>query len=45
VTGGNRHTTYALMSHPTPEVDVVRVVPLPHATWQASRELYVVKRR
>jgi hypothetical protein len=45
VTGDNRHTMYTLMSHPTPEVDVVRVVPVPQATWQASRELYLVKRR
>jgi hypothetical protein len=33
-----------IVSHPPPGSDVVRVVPLPRSTWQATRELYVVKR-
>jgi len=40
----DRRTTYAVMSHPPPGSHVVRVVPLPRATWQATHELYVVKR-
>ena len=36
VTGDNRQTMYALMSHPTPDVAVVRVIGLPRATWQAG---------
>jgi hypothetical protein len=35
---------YAVMSHPPPGAHVVRVVPLPRATWQATHELYLVKR-
>ena len=38
------HPPYAVVSHPPPGVTVLRVIPLPRATWQASRELYVVKR-
>jgi hypothetical protein len=40
----DRTTPFAIMSHPTPGTDVIRVVPLPRATWQATREIYVVKR-
>jgi len=40
----NRSARYVIVSHPPPGSDVVRVVPLPRATWQATRELYVVKR-
>lgn len=36
---------YVISNHPLPGADVIRVVPLPRATWQATRELYVVKRR
>ena len=36
---------YVIANHPMPGTDVIRVVPLPRATWQASRELYVLKRR
>jgi hypothetical protein len=43
VTGGPS-TKFAIMSHPVPGTEVLRVVPLPRATWQATRELYVVKR-
>ena len=43
VTGGQT-TKFAIMSHPVPGTEVLRVVPLPRATWQATRELFVVKR-
>ena len=43
VTGG-RSTKFAMMSHPVPGTEVLRIVPLPRATWQATRELFVVKR-
>ena len=43
VTGG-RSTKFAIMSHPVPGTEVLRIVALPCATWQATRELYVVKR-
>ena len=35
---------YTVMSHPPPGSHVVRVVPLPRATWQATHELYLVKK-
>jgi hypothetical protein len=41
----DRKAQYVIESHPPPGADVVQVVPLPRATWQATRELYIVKRR
>ena len=41
----DRPTRYSIANGPTPGSDVVRVIPLDRATWQASRVLYVVRRR
>jgi hypothetical protein len=40
-----RLTRYSIANGPAPESDIVRVIPLDRATWQASRVLYVVRRR
>jgi len=40
----DRSARFVIVSHPPPGADVIRVVPLPRATWQATRELYVVRR-
>ncbi len=44
VTSG-RTTPFAIVSHPQPGWQVIRTVPLPRATWQATDVLYVVKRK
>jgi hypothetical protein len=41
----DRPTRYAIMNRPLPGFDVVRVVPLEHASWQATRAVYVLRRR
>jgi hypothetical protein len=41
----SREAQYVITNHPLAGADVIQVVPLPRATWQATRELYVVKRR
>jgi hypothetical protein len=33
------------MNGPKPGYDVVRVVPLERASWQASRAVYILRRR
>jgi hypothetical protein len=38
-------TSYAVASVLLPDHDVVRVLPLPHAWWQATDRLYVLRRR
>jgi hypothetical protein len=38
-------TTYAVGSVRLPDHDVLRVLPLPHAWWQATDRLYVLRRR
>jgi hypothetical protein len=43
VTSG-RKAQYVIENYPPAGADVIQVVPLPRATWQATRELYVVKR-
>jgi hypothetical protein len=40
----DRSARFVIVSHPPPGAEVIRVVPLPRATWQATHELYVVKR-
>ena len=40
-----RPTLYAIMNGPKPGYDVVRVVPLERASWQASRAVYILRRR
>jgi hypothetical protein len=40
-----RPTRYAIMNGPKPGYDVVRVVPLERASWQASRAVYILRRR
>ena len=41
----DRSTRYSIANGPTSDSDVVRVIPLERASWQASRVLYVVRRR
>jgi hypothetical protein len=41
----DREAQYVIMNYPPAGANVVEVVPLPRATWQTTRELYVVKRR
>jgi hypothetical protein len=41
----DRKTPYVIANYPWPDADVVQVIPLPRATWQATRELYVMRRR
>jgi hypothetical protein len=38
-------TTYAIASALLPDRDVIRVLPLPHAWWQATDRIYVLRRR
>jgi hypothetical protein len=40
----DRSTRYQIVNGPIPEADIVRVIPLDRATWQASHVLYVVRR-
>ena len=40
----NRPTHYSITNSPLPKSEVLRVVPLIHASWQATRVLYVVRR-
>jgi hypothetical protein len=40
----NRPTHYSITNSPLPKSEVVRIVPLIHASWQATRVLYVVHR-
>jgi hypothetical protein len=35
---------YSISSSPLPDSEVIRVIALPNATWQASRELYLLRR-
>ncbi len=41
----NRPTHYSITNSPLPQSEVLRIVPLEHASWQATRVLYVVRRR
>jgi hypothetical protein len=41
----DRPTEYVIMNRPLPGFDVVRVVPLERASWQATRAVYVLRRR
>ncbi|MEP7305044.1 MAG: glycosyltransferase family 39 protein [Acidobacteriota bacterium] len=40
----DRKAQYVIANYPPAGANVIEVVPLPRATWQATRELYVVKR-
>ena len=40
----NRPTHYSITNSPLPNSEVLRIVPLIHASWQATRVLYVVHR-
>jgi hypothetical protein len=40
-----RETPYAISNTPLPQSDVLRVVPLARSTWQATKNIYVVRRR
>jgi dolichyl-phosphate-mannose-protein mannosyltransferase len=40
----NRPTHYSITNSPLPQSQVLRIVPLEHASWQATRVLYVVRR-
>jgi Dolichyl-phosphate-mannose-protein mannosyltransferase len=41
----NRPTHYSITNSPLPQSEVLRVVPLEHVSWQATRVVYVVLRR
>jgi hypothetical protein len=41
----NRPTHYSITNSPLPHSEVLRTVPLKHASWQATRVVYVVLRR
>jgi hypothetical protein len=41
----DRKAQYVIENYPPAGANVVQVIPLPRATWQTTRELYVVKRR
>ena len=41
----NRPTHYSITNSPLPQSEIVRIVPLEHASWQATRVVYVVRRR
>jgi hypothetical protein len=41
----NRPTHYSITNSPLPQSEVLRIVPLAHASWQATRLVYVVRRR
>jgi len=36
-------TKYSIANSPQPGYDVMEVVPLPEATWQSTKQLYVLK--
>jgi hypothetical protein len=40
----NRPTHYSITNSPLPQAEVIRIVPLAQASWQATRALYVVRR-
>jgi Dolichyl-phosphate-mannose-protein mannosyltransferase len=40
----NRPTEYSIVNTPLPRSEIIRVVPLEHATWQSTRSLYIVRR-
>jgi hypothetical protein len=40
----NQPTHYSITNSPLPQSEVLRIVPLEHASWQATRVLYVVRR-
>lgn len=40
----NRPTHYSITNSPLPQSEVLRIVPLEHASWQATRALYLVHR-
>jgi len=40
----NRPTHYSITNRPLPHSEVLRIVPLERATWQATRVLYIVRR-
>jgi hypothetical protein len=44
VTGGGP-TPYALTNQPEPNADIVETIQLPAASWQSTRQFYVVHRR
>jgi Dolichyl-phosphate-mannose-protein mannosyltransferase len=41
----NRPTHYSITNSPLPQAEIVRIVPLQHASWQATRVVYVMRRR
>jgi hypothetical protein len=41
----NRPTQYSVTNSPLPQSEVLRIVPLERASWQATRAIYVVRRR
>jgi 4-amino-4-deoxy-L-arabinose transferase-like glycosyltransferase len=41
----NRPTHYSITNSPLPQSEVLRIVPLERALWQATRVVYVVRRR
>jgi hypothetical protein len=40
----NRATHYSITNSPLPHAEVIRIVPLERASWQATRAVYVVRR-
>jgi hypothetical protein len=40
----NRATHYSITNSPLPQSEVIRIVPLERASWQATRAVYVVRR-
>jgi hypothetical protein len=40
----NRATHYSITNSPLPQSEVLRIVPLERASWQATRDIYVVRR-
>jgi len=41
----NRPTSYSITNSPLPQSEILRIVPLKRASWQATRVVYVVRRR
>jgi hypothetical protein len=41
----NRPTHYSIANSPLPQSEVLRIVALDHASWQATRVVYVLRRR
>jgi len=41
----DRPTRYSVVNGPMPDSDVIGVIPLDRASWQASRTLYLIRRR